>query len=65
MKGLPCNTQLGGHLPSPFLFFKSQKQWVDYVREELQIAGLSYTWWKKTQDRAAWRAAIECLLQRT
>ncbi len=22
-------------------------------------------WWKKSQDRAGWRAAIECLLQRT
>ncbi len=35
------------------------------VREDLQIAGLSYTWWRKSQDRAGWRAAIECLLQRT
>ena len=35
------------------------------VREDLQIAGFSYTWWKKSQDRAGWRAAIECLLQRT
>ena len=44
---------------------KSQKQWVDYVREDLQSAGLSYTWWRKSQDRAGWRTAIECLLQCT
>ena len=23
------------------------KQWVDSVREDLQIAGLSYGWWRK------------------
>ena len=38
-------------------------QWVDYVREDLQFAGLSLTWWRKSQGRAGWRAAIECLLQ--
>ena len=27
--------------------------------------GLSFTWWRESQDRAGWRAAIECLLQRT
>ncbi len=43
----------------------SHKQWVEYVREDLQTAGLSYTWWRKSQDRAGWRAAIKCLLQRT
>ena len=56
---------LFGHMDGSGLRGKSQKQWVDYVREDLQIAGLSYTWWKKSQDRAGWRAAIECLLQRT
>ena len=35
------------------------------VREDLQLAGLSFTWWKKIQDRAGWRAATECLLQHT
>ena len=44
---------------------RSQKQWVDYVREDLQFAELSITWWRKSEDRAGWRAAIECLLQRT
>ena len=37
----------------------------NYVREDLQFAELSMTWWRKSQDRAGWRAAIECLLQRT
>ena len=35
------------------------------VRGDLQIAGLSYTCWRNSQDRAGWRAAIECLLQGT
>ena len=56
---------LFGHMDGSGLRGKSQQQWVDYVGEDLQIAGLSYTWWKKSQDRAGWRAAIECLLQRT
>ena len=56
---------LFGHMDGSGLRGKSQKQWVDYVREDLQIAGLLYTWWEKSQDRAGWRAAIECLLQRT
>ena len=34
-------------------------------QEDLQFAGLSSTWWRKSHDRAGWRAAIECLLQRT
>ncbi len=42
----------------------SQKQWVDYVTKDLQTAGLSYTWWRNSQDKAGWRAAIECLLHR-
>ena len=49
---------------------RSQKQWVDYVREDyvmedLQFAELSITWWRKSQDMAGWRAAIEYLLHRT
>ena len=38
---------------------------MDYVREDLQFSGLSFIWLRKSQDRAGWRAAIECLLQRT
>ena len=38
---------------------------VDYVREDLQSAGLLFTWWTNYQDRAGWRAAIKFLLQRT
>ena len=56
---------LFGHMDGSGVRGKSQKQWVDYVREDLQFAGLSFTWWRKSQDRACWRAAIECLLQRT
>ena len=48
------------HLVRPTLL-----QWVDYVREDLQFAWLSFTWWKKSQHSAGWRAARECLLQRT
>ena len=44
---------------------RSQKQWAGYVREDLQFAELSFTWRRKSLDRAGWRAAIECLLQRT
>ena len=51
--------------PASHVRGRSQKQWVDYVREDLQFAELSLTWWRKSQDRAGWRAAIECLLQRT
>ena len=32
------------------------------VREDLQFAGLSITWLRKSQDRAGWRAALECRL---
>ena len=39
--------------------------WVYYVRKDLQISGLLYTSWRISQDRAGWRAAIECLLQHT
>ena len=56
---------LFGHMDGSGVRGNSQKQWVDYVREDLQFAGLSFTWWRKSQDRAVWRAAIECLLQRT
>ena len=56
---------LFGHMDGSGFRGKSQKQWVDYVKEDLQFAGLSFTWWRKSQDRAGWRAAIECLLQRT
>ena len=56
---------LFGHMDGSGVRGKSQKQWVDYVRKHLQVAGLSITWWWKFQDRAGWRAAIECLLQRT
>ncbi len=39
----------------------SFKQWVDQVREDLQIAGLSYTQWRKFQARAVWRAATHLI----
>ena len=44
---------------------RALKQWVNHVRKDLQFAGLSLNWWRRSQDRAAGRAAIECLLQRT
>ena len=44
---------------------RAQKHWADYVREDLQAAGLSLKWRRKSQDRAAWRTAIEFLLQST
>ena len=58
---------LFGHMDGNAVGFRgrAQKQWADYVREDLQFAGLSLNWWRKSQDRAACRAAIECLLQRT
>ena len=56
---------LFGHMDGSGVRGRSQKQWVDYVREDLHLAGLSLTWWKKSQDRAGWRAAIHDVLQRT
>ena len=44
---------------------RARKQWMDYVREDLRSAGLSLNWWRRSHDRAAWRAATECLLQST
>ena len=35
----------------------------NYIREDLQFAGLPFDWWRRSQDRAGWRAAVECLLQ--
>ena len=29
-----------------------------YVGGDLHLAGLSLTWWKNSQDRAGWRAAL-------
>ena len=37
--------------------------WLDF-REALQFAGLSFTWWRKSQDRAGWRAAATHLICR-
>ena len=54
---------LFGHMDGSTVRGRSQKQGVEYVREDLQFAGLSFTWWRKSQDRAGWRAAIEGLLQ--
>ena len=36
-----------------------------YVRQDLHFTGLSFIWWRESQDRAGWRAAIERLLQCT
>ena len=62
---LYASHHLFGHMDGSGVRGRSQKQWVDYVREDLQFAELSTTWWRQSQDRAGWRAAIECLLQRT
>ena len=43
-------------------FAVSQKPWVNYVREGLHLAGLSFTRWRKSQDRAGWMAAMIRLL---
>ena len=56
---------LFGHMNGSGVRGRSQRQWVDFVREDLHLAGLSLTWWKKSQDRAGWRAAIHDVLQRT
>ena len=63
-EGLPKRLRFG-HMDGSGLRGKGQEQWVDHVREDLRIAGLSYTWWKKSQDKVGWRAVIKCLLQRT
>ena len=36
---------LFAHMDGSGLRGSSHKQWVDYVREDLQTAGLSCTWW--------------------
>ena len=56
---------LFAHMDGSGVRGRSQKECVQYVREDLQVAGLSLTWWRRSQDRAGWRAAIEFLLQRT
>ncbi len=56
---------LFGHMDGSGLRGNGQKHWVDYVKEDLHFARLSLTWWRTAQDRAVWRAAIECVLQRT
>ena len=56
---------LFGHMDGSGVRGRSQKQWVDYVREDLHLAGLSLTWWQKSQDRAGWRAAIHDVSLRT
>ena len=63
-KRLPTR-MLFGHMDGSGVRGRSQKQWLDYVKNELQFIRLSFTWWRKSQDRAGWRAAIECVLQRT
>ena len=45
------------------LLYAWVRKWVDYVREDVQLAGLSFTWQSRFQDRAGWGAAIECLLR--
>ena len=59
------NGVLSGHMIGTGLRGVIHKQWVDYVGKDLQFAGLSFDWWRRCQDRAGWRAAIECLLQGT
>ena len=44
---------LSGHVNGSGLRGKSQKQWVDYIREDLHIAGLSYTWWRNPKTGQA------------
>ena len=34
-------------------------------QKDLQFAGLSITWWRESQHRAGWRAAIEYRLYGT
>ena len=57
-----------GHMDGSGVRGRRQKQWVhhvDYVRADLQLAGLSYTWRRKSKDRAGWRAAMKGVLQCT
>ena len=39
---------LFGHMDGSGVRGRSQKQWVDFVREDLHSAGLSLTWWRKS-----------------
>ena len=57
-------TTLVGHMDGTAVGLRgrAQEQWVNHVREDLHFAGLSLNWWRRSKDRAAWRAAIECLL---
>ena len=41
-----------GHIDGSGVRGRSWKQFVNYVREDLQFAGLSFTWWRQSQDRA-------------
>ena len=44
---------LFGHMVGSGVRGRSQKQWVDYVRKDLQIAKLSIKWWRKSKTRQA------------
>ena len=44
---------LFGHMDGSGVRGKRQKQWVDYVREDLQFAGLSFTWWRNPKTGQA------------
>jgi len=48
-----------GYMDSSGTKGNSQKQWVHYNREDVQFAGLSYTWWRNAEDRAGWRAVMQ------
>ena len=49
---LPKRIALFGHIDGSGMRGRSQKQWVDYVKEDLQLVGFSFTWWRKSQDKA-------------
>ena len=56
---------LFGVMEGPGIRGTTIKSWTEHVKEDLHCLGLQYSWYRKAQDRAGWRAAIECLLQRT
>ena len=56
---------LFGVMEGPGIRGTTIKSWSEHVKEDLHCLGLQCSWYRKAQDRAGWRAAIECLLQRT
>ncbi len=49
-------------MPGTGAWGRPLKRWNDYVRDDLEIVGEPYNWWRKCKDRGLWRKTIKLLL---